>query len=106
MLKRGTFNYIMNIFNTLTSYAGSYYLKSKRSFSDEEKSAVSRAETVTSEFGISVCFFMKNGAQKYIPLSTTTPVEAGETLDINKIQILVLSKENGSDILRVEYSNV
>lgn len=97
---------IMNIFNQLQSYAGKYTLKSKRSFSDEEKSAVSRAETVTSEFGISVCFFMRNGSQKYIPMSTTTSIEAGETLDINKISILVLTKENGSDILRVEYPNI
>ena len=96
----------MNIFNTLTSYAGSYYVKSKRLLTDEEKSGVAKVETMSSQYGISVCFFMKNGTQKYIPISNTTSLEAGEVLDINKILILVLSKENGPDIIRVEYSNI
>ena len=96
----------MNIFNTLLSYAGSYSLTSKRLLTDEEKSEVAKAETINSKFGVSVCFFMKNGAQKYIPVSTTTHIEAGETLDINKISILVLSKVSGESIMRVEYSNI
>ena len=97
---------IMNIFNQLQSYAGSYSLKSKRLLSDEEKSEVAKAETMNSQYGVSVCFFMKNGTQKYIPISNTCSLEAGERLDINKILILVLTKESGESILRVEYSNI
>ena len=93
----------MNIFNQLQSYAGKYSVKSERPFSAEELAGINRATTVASEFGISVCFFMKNGAQKYIPLSTESSAGVGETLDISKASIVVLTKDGGNDILRVKY---
>ena len=93
----------MNIFNQLQSYAGKYSVKSERPFSEEEKSAVTKATTVASEFGISVCFFMKSGAQKYIPLSTESSAGIGETLDMSKASILVLTKDGSNEIMRVKY---
>ena len=92
----------MNVFYTLTSYAGKYSVKSVRKFSDEEKAAVTNASIVPSEFGLSVCFFMKNGAQKYIPLSNDSVRNAGESIDLDSAEILVLGKEGSSDILRVK----
>lgn len=92
----------MNVFYSLTSYAGSYSLKSSRKFSDEEKAAVNRASVVPSEFGLSVCFFMKNGSQKYIPLSNDSAKSAGEAIEMDSAEILVLGKEGSSDILRIK----
>lgn len=92
----------MNVFYSLTSYAGSYSVKSSRKFSDEEKAAVNRASVVPSEFGLSVCFFMKNGAQKYIPLSNDSAKSAGEAIELDSAEILVLGKEGSSDILRIK----
>ena len=92
----------MNVFTTLPSYAGKYAIKSTRKFSDDEKAAVKQASVVTSEFGLSVCFFMTNGAQKYIPLSTDSVKGAGEIIDLGSAELLVLGKEGSSDIMRVK----
>ena len=92
----------MNVFNSLASYAGKYSIKSSRKFSEEEKSTVKSATVVPSEFGLSVCFFMKNGAQKYIPLSTDSAKGAGESIDLDSAEILMLGKEGSSDILRIK----
>ena len=92
----------MNIFDSRTSYAGKYSIKSSRQFSEEEKSAVKEATVVPSEFGLSVCFFMKSGVQKYIPLSNDSAKGAGESIDLASAEILVLGKEGSADITRVK----
>lgn len=94
---------IMNIFEQLPSYAGKYTVKLERPFTTEELVGIERATTVASEFGISVCFFMKNGAQKYIPLSTESTAGVGETLDMGRASLMVLTKNGNNDILRVNY---
>lgn len=51
----------MNIFSKLQVYAGKWNLKASRSFEAEEIAAVNKAEVVASQYGNSVCFFMKAG---------------------------------------------
>lgn len=92
----------MNIFGTLRTYAGKWSLKSSRKFEDEEINAVSKAEVVSSDYGNSVCFFMKSGGNKYIALSNDSTLAVGEEVDLTKAELLTLEKEGESDILRVK----
>ena len=94
---------IMNIFKELPAFGGKYVVVSERRFSEEEINIVNQATTVASEFGISVCFFMKTGVQKYIPLSTESSAGVGETLDLTKASIVVLRKVGATDIMRIMY---
>ena len=92
----------MNIFAGLTSYASKFNVKNTRSFSPEELSLVDSAKVVLSQYGMSVCFYMKGGCQKYIPLSRDSVANVGDSVDLSKAKIIVLEKEGSEDINRIE----
>lgn len=91
----------MNIFNSLQVYAGKWSVKSTRAFDKEEIAAVKQAVVVPSQYGNSVMFTMIAGGQTYIPLSNDATAGVGEIIDLNKAQLLTLSKDGESDIVRV-----
>ena len=91
----------MNIFSALRVYAGKWQVKVTKSFSQEEIDLVDRAEVVDSQYGQSVCFFMKSGGQTYIPLDQNSSKATGEAVDLSKASILTLSKQGEADIYRV-----
>lgn len=91
----------MNIFSKLTIYAGKWAVKASRAFNEEEISAVSKAQVVESQYGNSVCFFMKSGGQTFIPLSQNSDLSVGEEVDLSKAKLLTLEKSGESDIYRV-----
>lgn len=91
----------MNIFSSLQVYAGKWAIKARRVFNQEELAAVEKAEVVTSQYGNSVCFFMKNGGQSYIPLSQDSTLTVGDAVDLSKAELLTLEKSGESDIYRV-----
>lgn len=87
----------MNIFATLKSYANSFKpVGEPRHFSQEEIDLVNNAKVVLSQYGLSVCFFMVDGCQKYIPLSRDSVASEGDRVDLTKAKILTLKKE-GTD---------
>lgn len=92
----------MNIFSKLQVYAGKWNLKSSRKFEAEEVAAVSKAEVVASQYGNSVCFFLKGGGQSYIPLSNDSNLTVGDTVNLNSAELLTLEKDGESDIVRVK----
>lgn len=92
----------INVFNTLQEYAGKWEKTASRFFTAEEKACVSHAKVVPSQYGNSVCFFMKNGRQTFIPLSTESTKGVGDAVDIATAQLITLSKPGENDIIRVE----
>lgn len=91
-----------SIFGSLREYAGKWAEKSRRGFSVEEKNEVASATVVPSQYGSSVCFFMKAGGQKYIPLSNTSKAQVGESINLDNAQLITLGKAGEADIVRVE----
>ena len=92
----------MNIFGSLRVYAGKWAVKASRSFSQDEIDAVDHATVVDSQYGNSVCFFMKSGGQTFIPLSTNSDLGLGDEVDLSKAQLLTLQRPGDADIYRVE----
>ena len=92
----------MNIFNAIKVYAGKWQVKDSRAFSQEEIDAVDRASVVDSQYGLSVCFFLKSGGQSFIPLSSTSSLNVGDTVNLSAAKLLTLSRKGDSDIMRVE----
>ena len=91
----------MNIFSALRVYAGKWQEKSVESFKAEEIALVDKAEVVESQYGLSVCFFMKAGGQSYIPLDQNSSAAIGDTVDLAKAKVVTLSKQGENDIFRV-----
>lgn len=93
----------MNIFANLRVYADKWAVKGEpRNFTPEEIAAVREAVVVASNYGLSVCFFMKSGGQTYIPLSTTSQRGSGEIINLEEAKLVTLCKAGESDIFRVE----
>lgn len=91
-----------NIFASLRQYAGKWAVKDSRSFTDEEINAVSSNQIVASQYGNSLCFFMKNGGMTFIPMSTNSTKGVGESVDLRSARLITLGKEGEADIYRVE----
>lgn len=92
----------MNVFDSLTIYAGKWQVKETRKFNEVEIAAVANAVVVDSEYGKSVCFFLNAGGQTYIPLSNNSSKNIGDTIDVSQASLLTLSKKGEADIQRVE----
>ena len=92
----------MNIFGSLRVYAGKWMVKATRSFTQEEIDAVDHASVVDSQYGSSVCFFMKGGGQTFIPLSTNSSLSIGDDVDLSKASLITLERAGDADIYRVE----
>ena len=92
----------MNIFSSLRVYAGKWAVKASRGFSQDEINAVERATVVDSQYGNSVCFFMKGGGQTFIPLSNNSSLGLGDDVDLSKASLLTLERPGDADIYRVE----
>lgn len=92
----------MNIFSSLRVYAGKWAVKASRTFSEEEINAVDHASVVDSQYGNSVCFFMKSGGQTFIPLSTNSTLAVGDEVNLGNAKLLTLSREGDADIYRIE----
>lgn len=91
-----------SIFSVLKQYAGKWNVINSRNFTQEEQSAVASNRIVASQYGNSVCFMMKSGAQTFIPLSNTSTLGVGESIDMASAKILTLHKDGEADIFRVE----
>ena len=94
--------YYVNIFSGLQVYGGNWNVVASRAFDSEEINAVKTASVVSSEFGKSVCFIMKSGGQTYIPLSNTSTLNVGDSVDLNTAKVLTLHRDGQEDINRIE----
>jgi hypothetical protein len=92
---------MQNVFASKTVYGGNWNVINSRSFNDEEKASVLRAEVVASQYGLSVCFMMRGGGKTYIPLSNDSSLNAGDSVDMNKARILTLHRDGQGDIERI-----
>lgn len=90
-----------NIFSALRVYAGKWNLKSSTKFSQEELNMVDKAIVVDSQYGQSVCFYMKSGGQTYIPLDQNSTRATGDEVDLTQASLLTLEKQGEADIYRV-----
>lgn len=91
----------MSLFSNVKIYAGNWNVKSTEKLGDSDKNIIKSACTVSSDFGVSVCFFLKAGGQFYVPLSRDCNLGIGEIVDLDKVEVITLSKDGEADIQRI-----
>ena len=78
-------------------------LVSTAKVSSQEIANVNTCKVVSSEYGLSACFMLKNGGQGYIPMSRDTTLVEGDEIKLDSIQIITLVKEStGEAITRID----
>ena len=83
-------------------YAGNWQKVSERPFTQDEKSCITRAEVVNSQYGPSCCFFLTTGQRGFIPVSSNSTLKVGDAVDLDKAKIVTLYREGDGEIERVE----
>ena len=76
-------------------------IKEERPFTQEEIDAVDKAIVVSAQYGNAVQFFMKNGGFTFIPLDSSSTLNAGDEVDIRKATLRTYEKDGEGDIYRV-----
>ena len=93
----------MGILDSLRVYRGKWEESGRQSFSQAELGEVSSAKVVASDYGHSVCFLLKNGGMKFMPVSNTSkPTQVGDSVDLSRAEVITLSREGDDDIQRIE----
>ena len=79
-------------------------VKDEVALDEEDKAKFSSAKVVSSDFGKSVCLFLKNGkGTQFIPLSTQGEQPAiGDNISLDAITIQVIGRANEKDIIRAK----
>lgn len=92
----------MNLFDELLKhYCTKWAVKDERPFTEEEINCVDHNIIEKSQYGNSVCFFMKDGSKCYIPCDINMTLGVGESIDMTIAKVITLQKDDEDDILRV-----
>lgn len=93
-----------NIFSGVPVYGEKWQLKNEVALDAEDKAMFECAKVVSSDFGKSVCFFLKGGkGTQFIPMSNQgTQLSIGESVNLDAVTIQVLGRTGEKDIMRVK----
>lgn len=93
-----------NVFAGLQTYGESWNKVAERPFNESEIKAVRQATITSGEYGLSVCFLMQAGGQKYIPVSKMGhQPNDGEVVDLATAKLVTLERSGSGRILKVEF---
>lgn len=94
----------MGILDSLRIYRGKWEESSREKFSASEINDIASAKVVASDYGHSVCFLLKNGGMKFMPVSTTSKksTAVGDSVNLLGCEVVTLSREGDADIYRIE----
>lgn len=92
----------MGFLDKLRTYAGSWSEASRDKLSKAEVAQVESAEVVEGQYGLSMCFIMKSGGRKFMPLSRDSQLEEGDKVNVQSIEIVTLERDGDDDIYRAD----
>ena len=91
----------MGFLDKLRTYAGSWNEASRDKLSKTEQASIESIEVVEGQYGLSMCFLMKTGGKKFMPLSRDSQLEEGDSVDLKSVEISTLERE-GEEIFRAD----
>jgi hypothetical protein len=92
----------MGFLDKLRTYAGSWSEAGREHLSKAEVAQVASATVVEGQYGLSMCFVMKAGGKKFMPLSRDSQLEEGDSVDIKSVEIITLERDGDEDIYRAD----
>jgi hypothetical protein len=92
----------MGFLDKLRTYAGSWSEAGREKLSKAEVAQVESATVVEGQYGLSMCFVMKTGGKKFMPLSRDSQLEEGDSVDVKSVEIVTLERDGDEDIYRAD----
>lgn len=94
----------MSILDKIRTYAGSWREASRDKLSKAEAASIDSIEVVGGQYGLSMCFLMKAGGKKFVPLSRDSDLEEGDSVKISSVELITLERDGDDDIYRADGS--
>ena len=76
-------------------------VKEIRPFTQQEKDAVEKAVVVSASMRNSARFFITNGGSCFMPMDLSCPLQAGETINVEDISLIIWQKKGEADMITV-----
>lgn len=92
----------MGILDKIRTYADSWSEASRDRLSRAEQASVESVEVVEGQYGLSMCFLMKAGGKKFIPLSRDSHLEEGDSVKISSVELITLERDGDDPIYRAD----
>lgn len=92
----------MGFLDKLRTYAGSWSEAGREKLSKAEVAQVESATVVEGQYGLSMCFVMKAGGKKFMPLNRDSQLEEGDSVDVKSVEIVTLERDGDEDIYRAD----
>lgn len=92
----------MSILDKIRTYAGSWSEASRDKLTKAEAASIESIEVVEGQYGLSMCFLMKAGGKKFIPLSRDSDLEEGDSVNISSVELITLERDGDDDIYRAD----
>ena len=92
----------MGFLDKLRTYAGSWSEAGREKLSKAEVAQVESATVAEGQYGLSMCFVMKTGGKKFMPLSRDSQLEEGDSVDVKSVEIVTLERDGDEDIYRAD----
>lgn len=92
----------MGFLDKLRTYAGSWSEAGRDKLSKAEAAQIESVEVVEGKYGLSMCFIMKAGGKKFMPLSRDSQLEEGDSVDIKSVEIITLERDGDDAIYKAD----
>lgn len=96
----------MGFLDSLKTYGGAWEETGREKLSTSEVKSIDKIEVVEKDndwgTSVSMCFFMKGGSRKYVPLSRDCDLQDGDTVDPKSVEIITLERDGDDPIYRAE----
>ena len=94
----------MGFLDSLTTYAGTWKETGREKLSANEIKSIDKIEVVEKDndwgTSVSMCFFMKSGGKKYVPLSRDCDLKDGDGVNPKSVEIITLERDGDDPIYR------
>lgn len=87
-------------FDALVTYNLGWTQTNKESLPAAAIEEISHAEVTQADYGLSVCFFLKGGGRKFIPLSQNSSLKLGDAVDAANGSVITLERKGDNPIYR------
>lgn len=92
----------MDFFSKLKEYGGSWTPVDTFALDAKVLNQISSAKVTESQYGSAICFLLKSGRTKFIPLNRDSTLVEGDVIDPKSVEITRLERAGDEDIFRAD----
>lgn len=89
-------------FSKLPTFNLSWNESERTKLTSADKAEIESSEVVQRTYGLAICFYLKGGGHRDLMLSRDCRLKLGDSADLDKGEVVTLSRKGDEDIYRWE----